>query len=92
MADIMMKCGCRANATYKNKSACAVHMMFDGDAATTPAEVQPNLEGRKAKCAYGEHAIVDSSLSLAFFEYHGPGSPQGERPMDVHYCGCRGFD
>lgn len=69
MADVMMKCGCRTNATFKNKPCCAVHFCEE------VAKSQPDLKGRKAKCAYGNHGIVDSSLSLAFFEYLGPGSP-----------------
>lgn len=69
MADVLMKCGCRANSTFKNGPCCAVH--FCSEVATQ----QPDLTGRKAKCAYGEHGIVDSSLQLAFFEYKGPGSP-----------------
>ena len=69
MADILMNCGCRANASFQNKPCCAVHLCQE------VVKEQPKLEERMAKCAYGEHAIVPSSLGLAFFEYKGPGSP-----------------
>ena len=70
MPDILMKCGCRANATDGNRPCCAVH------AGLTPLAYEiaetPNLEGRMARCYCGKEE--PSSLSLAFFEYRGVGS------------------
>lgn len=43
------------------------------------------LEGRKAKCVYGNHAPLDSSLELAFFEYTGPGSRESENICTCGY-------
>jgi hypothetical protein len=68
MPDILMACGCRPHGTFQDKPCCAVHL------CTEVAKKQPNLEGRKAKCYCG--SIIDSSLSLAFFEYRGEGSNQ----------------
>jgi hypothetical protein len=84
--DTLMACGCSANATCKEQPCCAIHGCLD------VAGELPNLEGRKARCAYGCNHNVASSLSLAFFQYRGPGSPNGERPMDTYYCGCFGWD
>lgn len=86
MDNPMMKCGCAANAEATRRDGrelnpplpcCAIHDCIE------IAETKPSLEGRKACCSYGKHRIVDSSWSLAFFEYHGPGSPSAE-----HQCVC----
>lgn len=46
----------------------------------------PSLEGRKAQCAYGCHAEVDSEWNLAFFQYRGPESAYAKQT-----CGNCGF-
>ena len=66
MRDIYkMKCGCVNNATCEGKPACAIH------SCTTiefKCEGNKGLEGRKAKCSYGD-SIVESSWDLAFFQH-----------------------
>ena len=78
-----MKCGCVNNAvTGEGKPACAIH------SCTTiefKCEGKKGLEGRKAKCSYGD-SIVDSSWNLAFFQH----KPNEE--YDEYYCGCYGWD
>ena len=85
----MMKCGHAANAIYRTKDgeekpSCAIC------AGITPLAEEiadtPHLTGRKASCALGNHAIVDSSTNLAFFQ-HCP-----DKDHDIYYCGCYGWD
>ena len=84
----LMKCGCVAQGHLTRKDGavidpplpvCVIH-----DCAE-PAPEMPDLAGRKALCAYGG-AEVDSSYSLAFFEYR----PNAD--TDQYYCGCHGWD
>jgi hypothetical protein len=92
MKNVLMKCGCAANG-YINDSkdpVCCIHIGIH-PGATQVAEQQPDLTGRKAHCAYGRNCRngnkeVDSSLDLAFFEYH------PDEAFDIYYCGCRGWD
>ena len=85
MNDKMMGCGHSANAKNEDGGpVCAICVGLD-PRATVIVE-PPNLSGRKAHCSYGAHAIVDSSIDLAFFE-HRPDVPE-----DVYYCGCYGWD
>jgi hypothetical protein len=78
---VLMKCGCRGSATWKDGVCCPVH--FPSIESTMIVE-SPNLEGRKARC--NGQAEVDSSLDLAFFEY------LPDKEFDRYYCGCRGWD
>lgn len=84
MPNILMKCGCRANAECRGKPSCAIHGMFTTDAYEI-AEEQPNLEGRIARCTQCKNE-EPSSLDLAFFRYF----PTGTK--DCYYCGCQGWE
>lgn len=95
---VMMACGHSANATTTDENGntipCCV-ICATSVASRTIAEA-PSLEGRFAKCAYkspGRYGRADdpahttgvpSSLSLAFFEYQGPGS---SRALTMCKCG-----
>lgn len=83
----MMKCGHAANAvrTGTNEPICVICIGIHPGADQVD-DNPPNLTGRKACCAYGKHAIVDSTPNLAFFE-HKP-----DKEMDEYYCGCHGWD
>jgi hypothetical protein len=83
MANVLMKCGCRANSSYMGKPACVIHALTDRGAYEV-AET-PDLTGRTAKCHYCNYTSP-SSLSLPFFAFH------PERGSDDFYCGCRGWD
>jgi hypothetical protein len=82
-----MKCGHAANAVnmQTNQPSCAICAGLTPDADIV-AQVQPDLKGRFAHCAYGRHAKVPSSTDLAFFEHR----PRDEE--DIYYCGCYGWD
>ena len=86
MSKVMMQCGHAANAT-DTKTGAPVCVICIGihPGATKPAEVLPDLTGRKAKCAYGD-SIRDSAVTLPFFE-HRP-----HKDYDSYYCGCHGWD
>ena len=83
MSNLMMKCGCAANATTQVKGkevpCCVIHV------CTEVEEKKPSLHGRKARCFYGGN-IVESSLDQAFFKY------QPDCEFDSYYCGCYGWD
>lgn len=86
MSQHFMKCGHTANAVRSDgKPACVIcaGIVPGWDEVETQP---PSLEGRKARCAYGQHAEVESSFSLAFFEY----TPN--KTHDTYYCGCHGWD
>jgi len=84
----MMKCGCAAQGVLTAKGgvkfdppipSCVVHSCYEVDDAA------PDLTGRMANCAYGDHAHKPSDPeNLAFFEYRGPGSKWA---TDVCKCG-----
>lgn len=86
----IMKCGCAANANCSSMGgikydppipSCVIHDCIE------PAENQPDLTGRMARCAYFSHckSIQPSDpKELAFFEYRGPGSPESR---DICKCG-----
>lgn len=84
MRDIYkMKCGCTNNAVNgEGKPSCAIHGC---SVIEFKCEGKKGLEGRKAKCSYGD-TIVDSSWGLAFFQH----KPKEE--FDEFYCGCCGWD
>lgn len=82
----MMKCGHAANAIKMGTNEPVCVICFGIVAGADEIADSPDLTGRKARCAYGNHAIVDSSPDLAFFE-HKP-----EKQMDEYYCGCHGWD
>ena len=82
----LMECGCVAQGTDQDgKPVCVVHIGIHPGAITI-SNLQPALEGRKAKCCYGNHGVRDSDLSLAFFVYH------PDREFDEYYCGCWGWE
>ena len=81
----MMACGHAANAKQvlsdgQRIPVCAIC------GCSTVAKEEPDLTGRKASCCYGHHAIVDSSLMLAFFSY------RPDKTEDEYYCGCYGWN
>lgn len=81
----LMKCGHSANG-YDAKTGnpvCIICSMITPDAEIV-VEERPSLEGRKAKCGYGDK-IVDSDYNLPFFEY------RPDRKYDSYYCGCFGW-
>lgn len=86
MSKPMMKCGHAANAVRSgtNEPVCVICAGIV--AGYDEIADSPDLIGRKAHCAYGNHAIVDSSTDLAFFEHH------PEKESDIYYCGCHGWD
>jgi len=76
MTPVLLKCGCAANSKVHSTGGKKFDPPIDGCAihdCIEPADIQPSLEGRKAKCTYGDN-IVDSSYGLAFFKYRGLGS------------------
>jgi hypothetical protein len=79
----LMKCGCSASSKIKIDGcwvdACGTHN------CTEKVENPPSLNGRKAKCGYGD-TVVNSNYNLAFFKH----SPNEE--YDTFYCGCYGWD
>lgn len=81
----MMACGHSANAIDGNHNPCCAICIGTTPKATQIVEM-PNLQGRKSKCVYGDHAIIDSSTNSAFFEHH------PDKEYDTFYCGCRGWD
>lgn len=83
----MMKCGCAASSVMTAKGgvtfdppipACMIHDCYE--IAASP----PDLTGREANCAYGDHAVKPSSLDLAFFEFRGEGSREA---TEICKCG-----
>ncbi len=88
---IIMKCGCvnDSHMSYPKepqkepKACCSLH------GTTEPAQTQPNLDKRIARCAYfaGKCGHSEpSSIDLAFFKYC-----EGKE-YDEYYCGCYGWD
>lgn len=86
MPNVLMKCGCRANAVDGRTGApsCAIHAGLTPDAEIVADT--PDLTGRFAHCSYGRHGRKPSSLALPFFIY------QPDAEEDRYYCGCRGWD
>jgi hypothetical protein len=88
MKRYLMACGHVSNAICDNKPVCAICYGTCDRAEVIVYECIGNtggLEGRKAKCVYGD-TIVDSRWNLQFFEY----CPDKE--YDKYYCGCYGQD
>ena len=80
MPDVIIACGCRAMAvTSEGKPFCTTHM--ESQQMDFSKEL---LKERKAECECGK--LVNSNISLAFFEY----LPQSSK--DRFYCGCKGWD
>lgn len=74
MPDVLLKCGHRAQAIDdKGNPSCVI--CWPSPEAKIVDET-PNLEGRRARCSYFKScgSEKDSSLSLPFFNYLGPGS------------------
>ena len=85
----MMGCGHAANAHYTDSNgveqpSCVICVGIVAGAKTVVET--PNLEGRMARCSYGAHKDVPSSMKLAFFEHH------PDQEFDRYYCGCYGWD
>ncbi|RJQ53392.1 MAG: hypothetical protein C4521_07615 [Actinobacteria bacterium] len=89
MKPVLMECGCVATARNlrTGEPVCPVHYAIH-PGATIVAKTQPDLEGRRARCAYYRSCKQEapSSLGLAFFMY----CP--DKPFDEYYCGCLGWD
>jgi hypothetical protein len=87
MAKYLMGCGHVSNATKDSKPICIICRDIHDGAEKVICECIGNteLEGRKAKCFYGD-TIVDSRWDLAFFEYRPAHS------FDGYYCGCYKWD
>lgn len=83
MSEPIMRCGHAANATRNHKDGtktrCCAICMCD--------EIVEGIDltGRSSKCSYCG-TVTASSDALPFFEYR-PG-----HTVDLHYCGCRGWD
>lgn len=75
-------CGTAHFGLEADHPSCVVHAV--SRAACTPSTITPNLEGRRARCGCG--STQPSSLSLAFFEFLGEGSPDSYRS-----CGNCGY-
>lgn len=79
----MLKCGCRAVGSVLTQTGervpyCLIHNCYE-------LMPEPDLTGRKARCAYCL-TVVESSTSLPFF------SLRDDHEFDSYYCGCRGWD
>ena len=80
----LLACGHAANSTDENGNpSCVICIGINPDA--DKISKTPDLTKRRAKCAYGNHAIVNSSLDLPFFEYLGPGSYTAENACKCGY-------
>ena len=103
----ILKCGCRANSmgsTPGNRTtrpACVIHSCFE------VAEIQPDMTGRMARCAYYGRAVRNSECN-----YKGDvkeegvwtcrcEQPSGQLPFFKHqpdkdydefYCGCHSWN
>lgn len=80
----MMECGHTANAVDENENPVCVICIGIVKGARKVSKEQPNLEDRRAKCAYCGKT-TDSKLTLPFFEY------RPKKEFDEYYCGCRGW-
>lgn len=91
MDKFLMACGhvSNANESVTHRPVCVICVGTDKDlqARTIVRKCSGNdgLEGRKAKCCYGDK-VVNSNWNLPFFEYR----PNCE--FDSYYCGCFGWD
>lgn len=82
---VMMGCGCAATGNDKDGNPiCVVHIGLH-PGWNTVVET-PDLAGRYAKCCYGDHGKVKSTINLPFFEY------KPDQEFDRYYCGCYGWD
>lgn len=79
MSTILMKCGHTAQG-YMGGDLPVCVICWPSPDSLAPAEKQPLLEGRQAKCASCGHT-AQSSYSLAFFKYRGEGSHDA-----LHHC------
>ena len=78
----LMKCGHAATGTdLKTGKPCCVTCIGLDPRAEEVDDQPPDLMGRLARCSCGN--TKPSSVSLAFFEYLGPGSPES-----LEYCKC----
>jgi hypothetical protein len=82
----MMGCGHAANGVRAGSGEPVCIICFGIMPGATVVVTAPDLEGRTARCTYGDHADVPSSTSLAFFA-HRPSAA-----FDNYYCGCFGWD
>jgi hypothetical protein len=79
MEKAIMVCGCAAQGTVNGVPGCVIH------GTTHPANEQPDLTGRVARCAYGCGSESPSDLKLAFFEYCGEGSDSSLKCGNCNY-------
>lgn len=80
MRCVLLKCGCVACAINGDgKPCCIEHNCVEID------NNMPDLNGRKAKCVYG-NKVVDSKYTLAFFKL------RLDKEFDSFYCGCYGWN
>ena len=77
-----MKCGCSSSGCFDTKTKKPVCSIHDCEEIIK----RPNLEGRQAKCVYGQHEIVDSDIKLYYFRY------LPNKTYDEYYCGCFGYE
>ena len=79
----MMVCGHAANGQEAKTKAPICVVCNVVEVSKEPV----NLDGRKAVCIYGcDKTIAASHIGLPFFEY------KPDRPCDLYYCGCRGYE
>ena len=72
--NVILSCGCRAQSINGNgEPSCPVHSTIPGGVHPIPP---PDLEGRMARCDCGK--MAKSSLDLAFFQFRGVGSREGD--------------
>lgn len=70
---VLLKCGHVANAVDEAENPVCAICFGICEGSTTIDENPPSLKNRKARCAYCD-LEKESSLTLPFFEYRGPGS------------------
>jgi len=71
----LMKCGHVPQGHTPNGSpVCVICFHNPGDPSTQVADQAPELSGRLAKCPSCRRTVA-SELTLAFFQWRGPGSP-----------------
>lgn len=86
MPNVLMKCGCVAQATCQGKPVCSSHFTLTED-GKTPEDNMPDLSNRQAKCSYcGGVAESKNWERLPFFSYN------KNRTIDSYHCGCRGWN
>lgn len=108
----MMECGHAANGTTKvdgvDVPCCVICGMGRGDTKhLTPMETQPDLTGRRSRCAYFKESLGRCPTTRHSRSGDQPGDYPSEtdsstslpffehrpdRQFDRHFCGCWGWD